>query len=309
MRTGVARRAAAFQLAVKAGVAHRAAVFPLAVGAGVALRAVVFHLAVRAGVALHAAAFHLAVRAGVTLCAVAFQLDVRAGVAVRALAFQHAVREGCALRAVAFQLAVRAGVALRAPAFQLAVRAPVAHRAVAFQPAVGARVAVRALAFHLAVGARVALNTTSLFLPVRASSLPSRLVYHGITEIPRASACGYRIVATVRNACRWSGSVRKEHDTRALGHEVWFTRGSRIHSSFGSAFIAVVFSRYSRSVVHVKGQWVCRVPEWVGSVCRVAETPSRAWPVPRFPRRRRVGARVVAVCGTAARPGVPINTT
>ena len=279
MRTGVARRAAAFQLAVKAGVAHRAAVFPLAVGAGVALRAVVFHLAVRAGV---------------TLCAVAFQLDVRAGVAVRALAFQHAVREGCALRAVAFQLAVRA---------------PVAHRAVAFQPAVGARVAVRALAFHLAVGARVALNTTSLFLPVRASSLPSRLVYHGITEIPRASACGYRIVATVRNACRWSGSVRKEHDTRALGHEVWFTRGSRIHSSFGSAFIAVVFSRYSRSVVHVKGQWVCRVPEWVGSVCRVAETPSRAWPVPRFPRRRRVGARVVAVCGTAARPGVPINTT
>ena len=294
VRTGVARRAAAFQLAVKAGVAHRAAVFPLAVGAGVALRAVGFHLAVRAGVALHAAASHLAVRAGVTLCAVAFQLDVRAGVAVRALAFQHAVREGCALRAVAFQLAVRA---------------PVAHRAVAFQPAVGARVAVRALAFHLAVGARVALNTTSLFLPVRASSLPSRLVYHGITEIPRASACGYRIVATVRNACRWSGSVRKEHDTRALGHEVWFTRGSRIHSSFGSAFIAVVFSRYSRSVVHVKGQWVCRAPEWVGSVCRVAETPSRAWPVPRFPRRRRVGARVVAVCGTAARPGVPINTT
>ena len=147
--------------------------------------------------------------------------------------------------------------------------------------------------------------------PSRASivSLPSRLVYYGITEIPRASACGYRIVATVRNACRWSGSVRKEHDTRALGHEVWFTRGSRIHSSFGSAFIAVVFSRYSRSVVHVKGQWVCRVPEWVGSVCRVAETPSRAWPVPRFPRRRRVGARVVAVCGTAARPGVPINTT
>ena len=266
-------------------------------------------LAVRAEVALRAVAFHLAVRTGGALLALVFQLPARARVARRAEIFHLAVRAWVALRAVAFQLAVRAAVALRAAVFHLAVGAGVAHRAVAFQPAVGARVAVRALAFHLAVGARVALNTTSLFLPVRASSLPSRLVYHGITEIPRASACGYRIVATVRNACRWSGSVRKEHDTRALGHEVWFTRGSRIHSSFGSAFIAVVFSRYSRSVVHVKGQWVCRVPEWVGSVCRVAETPSRAWPVPRFPRRRRVGARVVAVCGTAARPGVPINTT
>ena len=263
----------------------------------------------RAWGARHAVLFQLAVRTGVARRAAAFQLAVKAGVAHRAAVFPLAVGAGVALRAVVFHLAVRAGVALHAAAFHLAVRAGVTLCAVAFQLDVRAGVAVRALAFHLAVGARVALNTTSLFLPVRASSLPSRLVYHGITEIPRASACGYRIVATVRNACRWSGSVRKEHDTRALGHEVWFTRGSRIHSSFGSAFIAVVFSRYSRSVVHVKGQWVCRVPEWVGSVCRVAETPSRAWPVPRFPRRRRVGARVVAVCGTAARPGVPINTT
>ena len=60
------------------GIALRADAFPLAVRAGVALRAVALQLAVGARVAVRAVALQLAVGTGVALCAVVFLPPVRA---------------------------------------------------------------------------------------------------------------------------------------------------------------------------------------------------------------------------------------
>jgi hypothetical protein len=124
-----------FRITVRAGVALRAVAFQLPVRAGCmfALIAVPFQLPMRAGVAVHTPVFQLAVRARGALRALIFQLAVRAAVAHRPRAFQPAVRAALALHAVVFQFAVGARVAFPAVAFHLPMRTRGAHRAVSFQ--------------------------------------------------------------------------------------------------------------------------------------------------------------------------------
>jgi hypothetical protein len=64
----------------------------------------------------------------------------------------------------------------------------------------------------------------SCFSPFHAStvSLPTRLnLYDGVAEIPRPTACGYRVVTTIHHACIGSlGSVRRSRHESARARSV-----------------------------------------------------------------------------------------
>ena len=80
--------------------------------------------------------------------------------------------------------------------------------------------------------------------PFHAStvSLPSRLVYDSIAEIPRAPACGYRVVATTHHGCVGSlGSVRRSRHGSARARSVVRS----VHVTFHLSFFRLMASRVS----------------------------------------------------------------